>query len=378
MPWDDAWQAILDWLTPLITPSWNDLIPIIPLALVGLVFAVLALLAWRWMATASINRSRVRPRIRAAAPPPGVHLPGPSKWPFVVPIGAALLLAGLVFTPQDDAGNSTSPVNLPLLLAGLLVTGVSVVGWLRDAMKEWRTTAEGVDAHGEAHGLLPSSAVAAPVERPVPPGIHLPGPSPWPFFAPIGLSFIFFGLVFSPAILVAGLLMSAIAAVGWLRDAGREYHETESGEHAPAPAGARFPTGLVAVYGLIAALSLAVVAAPGLIAFANTSPQPSASGPVGGEPTDKVQLVAKANAFDKRQFTVPAGTPFTITMDNQDTVPHNVSIYDSAQRTTALFEGPLQETTGTITYEVKGLENGDYYFVCIVHPASMNGTVTAQ
>jgi plastocyanin len=380
-PWDDAWQAFLQWLTPLVSPSWNDLIPVLPLAFVGLVVLTVGLLAWRWRATAEMNRPRLGRRRAVAAPPPGIHLPGPSYWPFVVPVGAALVLFALVLRPRNEAGEAAAPVNVPLLLLGLAVSGVAVVGWLHDAMGEWRTTAAGAHAAPDAahaverRPMLPATIETVPEVLPTPPGVHLPGPSPWPFLAPIGMAFVFFGLVFSPAIVAGGVLMSLIAAAGWLRDAGREYRAVETGGHAAARS-RPFPAALVGIYGIIAALSLAAVAAPGVIAFVNASPSPSAGASV-GPVSDRVQLVAKGNQFDQRQITVPAGKNVTIVFDNQDSVPHNVAIYDSPQRTKELFQGELQQTPGQITYQVPAQPAGSYYFVCIVHP-TMNGTYTAQ
>jgi plastocyanin len=379
-PWDDAWQAFLEWLTPLVSPSWNDLIPVLPLAFVALLVAVVAFLAWRWLATAEMNRPRLARRRAVSTPPPGIHLPGPSYWPFVVPVGAALVLFALVIRPTNEAGEATAPVNVRLLLLGLIVSGVAVAGWLRDAMGEWRTTAAGAHAAADGHhaagpaAMLPATIETYPEARPTPPGVHLPGPSPWPFLAPIGMAFVFFGLVFHPAIVVGGVLMSIIAAVGWLLDAGHEYRAVETGGHAAA-ARRPFPA-LVAVFGILAALSVAAAAVPGVVAFVNASPSPSAGASV-GPVSDRVQLVAKGNQFDQRQITVPAGKNVTIVFDNQDSVPHNVAIYDSPQRTKELFQGELQQTAGQITYQVPAQPAGSYYFLCVVHP-TMNGTYTAQ
>src|SRR4051794_19752452 len=147
---------------------------------------------------------------------PGVYLPGPSRWPFVAPIGAALLLFAFALPPKDASGNATAPFNVQILIVGLIVTLIAIAGWLWDAMREWRATAEPelVGAHG-AHGAshaaaLPaesSAAVALVPSRtralqrrggvglvedaqatyPEPPaGVHMPGPSAWPFFVPIG------------------------------------------------------------------------------------------------------------------------------------------------------------------------------------------------
>src|SRR3972149_6012709 len=96
-------QGFLDWLPPGIPPARND------------------------------GRTRV-----PALPP------GPSKWPFVIPVGAVVLFASLVLHPDrapnpvidPDTGQIvTGPtpdvgglVNLPLLGRGLAVVLVGIVG----------------------------------------------------------------------------------------------------------------------------------------------------------------------------------------------------------------------------------------------------------
>ena len=42
------------------------------------------------------------------------------------------------------------------------------------------------------------------------------------------------GLIFGPAMLIGGLVMAAIAAVGWLLDAGRELKDVEAHGHPTA------------------------------------------------------------------------------------------------------------------------------------------------
>ena len=64
------------------------------------------------------------PAIVHEGPPPGVHMPGPSFRPLLASIGAALLLAGLVFGGW-------------ILAVGLLALVVSLLGWLNDARKEY-------------------------------------------------------------------------------------------------------------------------------------------------------------------------------------------------------------------------------------------------
>ena len=426
----DLWTSFLDLLSRIITPDWSDVIAWLPLGITALVLLFLAATAYRWWRASEINRSRVPRPLPAGAPPPGVHLPGPSRWPFVLPIGATLIFFALVLRPTGPDGNVTGPVNLPLLAAGHAVTALGVAGWLRDAMREWRR-AEGVPEEGGGGslvglpepaqaGALPahatagtavgalrppalpavaaSSAALAPsgatgearFELQPPPGVHVPGPSPWPFLAPIGLMVVFFGLVLSPAIVIGGILMSLIAAAGWLRDAGSEYRQVEAG-HAPEPATRdperAFPKRLVGLYAAIFAVSLALVAAPGIIAFANrsqaatTGGEPgggtTSDGGAGGAPSDRISISADRIKFNLEEFKVPAGKPFTIVFDNREPIPHNVAIYDTAQLGKDFFIGEIITGPRSVTYQVPALSAGEYYFLCTVH-ANMNGTVTAE
>lgn len=98
-----------------------------------------------------------------------------------------------------------------------------------------------------------------------------------------------------------------------------------------------------------------------------------------GEERPVVQLAAVNIQFDPRSLTVPAGTPFTIAFDNQDSgVQHNVDIFDNEQLTgTPLFEGDLVTGVATANYQVDALEPGPYFFRCVVHPP-MTGEIQAE
>jgi len=404
----DLWTQFLDLLSKIITPDWSDVISWLPLMLVALIVVTLAFVAWVWLRNMSFNRPRV-PRRYANIAPPGIHMPGPSRWPFVIPVGATLILFGLAIRPTDSNGQATAPVNVPVLAAGLAITAVAVVGWLRDAMREWRH-AEGLPDDSHALALVPAAAlgpglrVSAFPARPAvpataagprlaarerlpaepPPGVHMPGPSPWPFLFPLALSVVFFGLVVSPAIVLGGIVMVLIAAGGWLRDAGHEYRQVEAGHH-PEPRTRdperAFPKRLLGAYGVIGLLSLGLIVAPRIIAFANATPSagPGASpgAPGGGPPGGQITITAEQLKFSVKELRVPAGKPFTITFENKDAVPHNVAIYTDAQLTTPLFQGEIITGPKTVTYQVTPIPAGQHYFVCNVHP-NMNGTVIAQ
>jgi plastocyanin len=407
----DLWTQVLDFLSQIVSPVWNDLIRLMPVGITALILLGFVLIARQWRRAAGINRPRT-PGRRRPAPPPGVHLPGPSRWPFVLPIGAMLIVAALALAPQGQDGRAASPINVPLFVAGLLVGAIATVGWLLDAMREWRHAAQqgaavaaghgaAVDRHvieASPGGTLLTSGVGtlAVPRRPAepPPGVHMPGPSPWPFFAPLGLMIAFLGLVFGPILLLAGLLMFAIAAIGWYRDAGREYRQTDAG-HAPEPRAhdpeQAFPKRLVPVYLAVGAIAVVLTVAPSLLQSAGGpggpggpgSPggpggpgaSPGASGPATGEPYISASAVT---SFDQQELVVAADEPFDLTFENKQAgVPHNVAIYDTPERTTELFNGELVTGPATVTYQVPALPSGDYFFICIVHPP-MTGTVVAQ
>jgi plastocyanin len=125
--------------------------------------------------------------------------------------------------------------------------------------------------------------------------------------------------------------------------------------------------------------------AQGLV-IAEPSPTPEATVPAPGpdagcEPSGtELTIVATGSTFDQSCLAVEAATPFSVTLENQDPVPHDFSIYPSASEVTedaALiysFDDP-QPGSGSITYPVDPIEEpGDYYFQCDFHPTTMTGT----
>jgi plastocyanin len=69
------------------------------------------------------------PAVAHDGPPPGVHMPGPSYRPLLVAAAATVLFFGLVF------GGA-------LLLAGVVLLSGALLGWLRDARREYSATVE--------------------------------------------------------------------------------------------------------------------------------------------------------------------------------------------------------------------------------------------
>jgi plastocyanin len=89
-----------------------------------------------------------------------------------------------------------------------------------------------------------------------------------------------------------------------------------------------------------------------------------------------VELTAADLAFDATTIVAPAGEAFTIRLVNNDTAPHNVSVYVE-EGGDAEVQGDVVDGGGTIEVEVPALEAGEYFFVCDLH-TNMNGTVVVE
>lgn len=382
----DLWTQFLNILSQVISPNWSDLFQYMPLIFIGLILLSIAALARNWQHNAPLNRSRVPLPVMAGAPPPGIHLPGPSPWPFVLPIGGLLIFVSIAL----PAGGL--PINPVLFIAGLAVAAAGAAGWYRDANREWRRVEVGaqaavaygaVAAGTHSGGALPATVGETVDAHEPPPGIHLPGPSPWPFFAPIGLMFVFIGLVFGPWLILGGLIMSLIAVAGWYRDATNEYSQVEAG-HLPEPKTRdpekAFPKALVRVYLGVAAVTLFITLLPFLLTFLpGSASKPAASGgPAVQATTTPMISASSAVSFDQTDVVVAAAKPLTLTFDNKNAgVPHNVAIFDGPSETKSLFAGEIITGPKQVVYNVPALPAGTYYFVCQVH-ANMHGTISAK
>jgi plastocyanin len=134
---------------------------------------------------------------------------------------------------------------------------------------------------------------------------------------------------------------------------------------------------LLGSYGEIEGLSLAEPSPEPTPEPAAPAPQPEGDcTPV----TDGVlEITAQGLEFDTGCVEAPAGEPFTISFTNEDPDQHNVAIYPSADELTdPLFRGDIIGGPDTVEYSVDGLDAGEYYFQCDVHPTTMNGTVVVD
>ncbi|HVE75483.1 MAG TPA: cupredoxin domain-containing protein [Actinomycetota bacterium] len=88
-----------------------------------------------------------------------------------------------------------------------------------------------------------------------------------------------------------------------------------------------------------------------------------------------VEVSAKDSKFDKSELRFTADKETELELNNLDaTQPHNVSIYETAESTTPLFEEQSFVGPKKVKWKVPALKAGNYYFKCDVHP-NMNGQV---
>jgi plastocyanin len=97
-------------------------------------------------------------------------------------------------------------------------------------------------------------------------------------------------------------------------------------------------------------------------------------------PATSWAIVVREIALDVREIAVPADTPFTITLDNQDPagVVHDVDIRQ-ADRTTVVQDQEVVNGGASVTYEYDGLPAGSYVFICSIHPVpNMTGSIVVK
>jgi Cupredoxin-like domain len=104
---------------------------------------------------------------------------------------------------------------------------------------------------------------------------------------------------------------------------------------------------------------------------ATTSAPPAPTGPpcTPSGTTLQISTGLPSPSYDRDCLAAPADTAFKIVFNNRDPgVQHNVSIYTNAGASTVLLNGRVITGPKEITYEVKALPAGIYYFRCDVHP----------
>jgi plastocyanin len=121
---------------------------------------------------------------------------------------------------------------------------------------------------------------------------------------------------------------------------------------------------------LIAALVLV------LGACSSTSPSSNAGGGTVSVVDGAVTITADELAFDASTIQATAGEAFTITLVNNDSVPHNISVY-TEEGGEAIVEGEIIDGGETVEVSVPAQDAGEYFFVCDLH-TTMNGTLVVE
>jgi cytochrome c oxidase subunit II len=87
-----------------------------------------------------------------------------------------------------------------------------------------------------------------------------------------------------------------------------------------------------------------------------------------------LSLIAHNISWNQYCLAVPADTPFTVHITNEDSgIQHNFSIYDSFFEKQNFFKSPRLTGPASETLNVSGLPEGRYYFQCDVHGPAMSG-----
>jgi plastocyanin len=369
---EDLVQGIVDWSEQFIVPDWGELVGLIPLALLGLGLLYLAWIVYRFATAGPTRRGRRR---LPPVTPAGIHMPGPSFAPLLAAVGAFFLVFGVF------AGGLW-------LAIGALILVITLLYWGREEMRNFdHATADG-------HGGVAAGALPAPTGTP-PAGVHIPPPSFRPLLVAISATMLVAGMVVGGWALLFGFAALVITLLGWLWDARKEYTATEQADrtgHLDLGGAPAWPVATFAVLAVLVALGIAVTS--GLIGGSSegTSTEggaPVASAPAGGgtaasaapsaapeAPAADVVITASGIQWVNTSVDAPAGSPFTLALDNQDNgVPHDVVITDA--NGTEVFKTEIITGPAVKVYDVPALPPGQYSFVCTVHP-NMTGTVTAK
>ena len=105
-----------------------------------------------------------------------------------------------------------------------------------------------------------------------------------------------------------------------------------------------------------------------------TEPEASPSEQPAEEPDNLV--AATQFRFNTDEIILDAGEPTKLPFVNNDSAPHNISIYVS-KGSKLLFEGKKVDGGGRTEYKIPAMKKGRYYFLCDIHPV-MEGDVVSR
>jgi plastocyanin len=359
-------DTLLDVAAVFVRPDWNALLGLFPI-LLALLF--LAWFAWTLRKWATLGPTRRAPARLQPITPAHVHMPGGSASPILVALGAGALFLGLVVPAISPT------LGLPALLAGVTLLVITLLVWLREAMRDY--------GHLE-HVALP--ALPAVVHQGPPPGVHMPGPSIRPLMGALGSAALLGGLVIGGWVLILAIVFLVYTLIGWLVDFTAEYRkvvEADRTGHLENIPTRPVPTRALQVFAVL--FALVGMWQLGIFPPAATSAgggEPGASGepPAASAPPGALTLVARTIAYDVKSLEVEAGKPFTIVFRNEDppTTLHDVDIH-SADGSQVIKDQPTTAGGETSTYQYEALEAGTYQFICSIHPIpAMTGTLTVK
>jgi plastocyanin len=366
---EQLWSDLLEFTSQFVIPDWGALIALLPIFLAIPVFLYITWMIYRWATAGPTRRGKRR---LEPAPPPGVHMPGPSFAPFLGAAGVLFLGFGIVFG------------GLWLALGAVALT-ITLLYWGREALRDYDHIPA---AAGEpvVVGMLPAPAGTPPE------GVHMPPPSFRPVLVAIAMTMLVAGIIVGGWAFLVGAAAVVITGVGWLLDARKEYSAVEAADrtgHLDSGSAPSWPKATFAALAVLVAVGLvfssgllpnaatdagAGGAAPGGEPAAGGGEQPSGSA-APSAPAADVTITAQGIDFTTKDVIAPADTEFTIAFDNQDPAPHDVVIKEGSG--TVVFQGEVVTGPTVEIYHAPPLAPGTYSFVCSIHPA-MVGTITAE
>jgi len=112
-----------------------------------------------------------------------------------------------------------------------------------------------------------------------------------------------------------------------------------------------------------------------------TTPAGGAAGGGNGVATGETsaQVIAKDFSFDPESFSVAAGKDVTITLNNQGTATHTLTVYKDDKFTQPVSAADTKNVSGGSKGEfTNNFTAGEYYFRCQRHPTQMQGEFDAK